>query len=166
MLIYHPAFDAYHCTFRMLAVMSQCPKVEVDKARIIDFYLAFPSAILQMRLPTGHTALRSEVKKSLNPYRNPGNPKRTFADMQHVQLAALGSLAASGFVDSDSLKDGNVIRSNKVLPPDVAPSVESFFRSDGALGSKIVAALCEVPTFGVGGLKERSDLLEFRYDNA
>src|SRR4051812_13349160 len=104
MLIYHPAFDAYHCTFRMLALTVNCPPIEVDKARILDFYLAFPTAILEMRLPQDRGAIRSKARALRNPYRSPVNIRRAFSDMQHLQLAAIGALAASEFLDGEALK--------------------------------------------------------------
>lgn len=32
MLIYHPAYDAYHCLFRMIALIDHVNEIEVDKA--------------------------------------------------------------------------------------------------------------------------------------
>ncbi|HGA8765958.1 TPA: ABC-three component system middle component 5, partial [Salmonella enterica subsp. enterica serovar Virchow] len=45
MLIYHPAYDAYHCLFRMIALIDHVNEIEVDKARILDFYLIFPALV-------------------------------------------------------------------------------------------------------------------------
>lgn len=45
MLIYHPAYDAYHCVFRMLLIAERVSGIEVEKARILDFYLVFPGMV-------------------------------------------------------------------------------------------------------------------------
>lgn len=41
MLIYHPAFDAYHATLRMLALLAFEMDFDVEKARILDFIWPF-----------------------------------------------------------------------------------------------------------------------------
>jgi ABC-3C biological conflict system middle component len=164
MLIYHPAFDAYHCTFRLLALTKKCPVMEVDKARILDFYLAFPNVVAEMRLPQDRSAIRTLAKSLINPYRNPVNAKRTFTDMQQVQIAALSALAASGFLDSDALAEGTVRRTTKEMPNDLEEMIAAFLTRDRGMAAALIEGLCNLPTFGVSGLKDRSGLLEYRYD--
>ena len=47
MIIYNPAFDIYHCVYRMISILSNLvnEKIEVDKLRILDFYMVFPGEI-------------------------------------------------------------------------------------------------------------------------
>jgi len=45
MLIYHPAFDAYHCVYRMTMLTQKVKELEYSKLRILDFYLCFPAEI-------------------------------------------------------------------------------------------------------------------------
>lgn len=46
MITYNPAFDLYHCIFRMIHIIQRLDDnecLEVDKIRIWDFYILFPS---------------------------------------------------------------------------------------------------------------------------
>ena len=45
MLLYHPFFDAYHCTFRLLRLLETVGRVEVETAPFesMGFLSAFPS---------------------------------------------------------------------------------------------------------------------------
>lgn len=165
MLIYHPAFDAYHCTFRIVALTHRWPIMDIDKARILDFLLAFPSAVLIMRIPHELQLVRSRIRTAQNPYRDPVSAKRTFADIRQVQLAALGSLAAAGYLDATQLEAGTVARTQKQVPDGLRDMAEEFMKKDSGLGDAIVSAFAPIPTFGPNGLKDRSGLLEFRYDN-
>ena len=47
-LTYHPVFDAYHCAFRLIRILSHdnVYKIERDKLRILDFYLEPISKLL------------------------------------------------------------------------------------------------------------------------
>ena len=89
MLIYHPAFDAYHCVFRMLALIDSLPDIEIDMLRLCDFYLVFPSEIERIRLPAELSHGRKIAKSSSSIYRDPINAKQAFRDMSEIQLAAL-----------------------------------------------------------------------------
>ena len=75
MLIYHPALDAYHCVFRVLALLSECKEMEKDRLQILDFVLCFPSVVSAFRLPPGSTAAKKAVATSDSPYRAPINAK-------------------------------------------------------------------------------------------
>lgn len=43
-MIYHPRNDIYHCCFRIVSILSlsNLSSIELDKLKIIDFYLVFP----------------------------------------------------------------------------------------------------------------------------
>lgn len=44
-MIYSPAFDLYHCIYRMLQILGRFTEgdiMETDRLRIYDFYLLFP----------------------------------------------------------------------------------------------------------------------------
>ena len=139
--------------------------MDIEKVRILDFFVAFPTALLEMRMPQGLMRLRSRMKAADNPYRNPVSPKRTFNDMQQVQIAALATLGASGFLDAEKLKQGLVVRTSKDVPSDLRALAEGFLKKETEIASLIISSLREIPTLGVNGLKDRSGLLEYRYDN-
>lgn len=52
-LSYHPAFDAFNNIFRFLRIIlnENVSSIEVDKLRILDYYLLFPWRAATIRLP-------------------------------------------------------------------------------------------------------------------
>jgi hypothetical protein len=164
MLIYHPAFDAYHATLRMLALLAFDKGFDVEKARILDFYLAFPSAMLSMRLPAELSQVRAMLRQQENVYRDPVSAKRTFAEIRHVQMAAFGCLAAGGLIDSEKLEAGTVQRTQKPLPGALRSALNGFIENELPVLEVLTTKVAGIPTAGPNGLKDRSGLLEYRYD--
>ena len=165
MLIYHPAFDAYHCVFRMLVLIESIPELEVDKARLLDFYQVFPSAISEIRLPSGFSNGRRLAKVLTNDYRNPLNPKAVFRDMAQIQYAALRSIAALGIVDVKSYELGVLQRSEeREIPTALKDNIKNYLSKKSELIDFLLNELSAIPLRGVNGLKHRSELLEHRYD--
>jgi len=164
MLIYHPAYDAYHCSIRMIALLTWMNQIDIEKARILDFYLAFPGAATELRLPSHMTAARRVFQSMKNVYRDPVSAKRTFTDMRHVQLAALSCLAAAGIVDGQKLREGVALRTAMPLPIAISRAVEDFIAQEEELLDILGNGIANIPTAGPNGLKDRSQLLEYRYD--
>lgn len=165
MLIYHPAFDAYHCVFRMMALMSVIPELEVDKARLLDFYLAFPSAIKEIRLPSGLAHGRRLAKNLSNTYRDPLNPKAAFRDMSQIQLAALRNIAALGVIDLGCFEQGIVKQIESIaIPEELGISLSSYIATQTEILNFLSNDLARIPLRGLDGLKHRTALLEYRYD--
>ena len=166
MLIYHPAYDAYHFVFRMLAIAESIPQVEIDKARLLDFYLLFPSAIASIRLPASLKDARKLAKSVANVYHDPVNPATTFREMRHIQVASLKCIAASGLIDRELFKAGFISRTNVKMPMKLHNKVGEFVTSRQPIADIILQGLAEIPLRGDGGLKHRTELMEYKYDVA
>lgn len=169
MLIYHPAFDAYHCVFRMLVVTGAVPTLELAKLRILDYYLCFPAEVASIQLPQEHTEIRRVARSLKNDYRGPVSAARTFRDMEPIQHAAARLLAASGVFDSQQLELGMISRAAGELPGDLSRSQVLEPASSGptaALSHYVLHKLSGLPLAGPGGLKQRTGLMEHRYDVA
>jgi len=164
MLIYHPAFDAYHGAFRMLALLTQRPEMELEKARILDFFLAFPSALGGVRWPKDSDINKRSLKGFVNPYRDPLNAKATFRGMQHLQSAAVRCIAASELIEIDRLELGWITRTDLPINGEVASKVEQFIDRERDVFNVVAGTLADFPLLGPDGLKARSELMEFRYD--
>lgn len=166
MLIYHPAYDAYHCVFRMLAVAEHVKNVEVDKAKLLDFYLVFPGSIEKIRLPNDMRSLRLIAKDVANVYRDPVSSTSIFLEMRHIQEAALKSIAASGLIDIDLYSAGYVKRTAMALPSTVEKKLREFLSMNPVVVDAVLNELAKIPLLGKDGLKHRSQLMEYRYDVA
>lgn len=166
MLIYHPAYDAYHCAFRLLILTEKLRRVDLARLRIIDFYFAFPAEIRKIRLPRTNTGIRKVAEELHNIYHGPLHPLQTFREMKHLQLAALRTLAAASIVDPQLLDKGVVNRLDTLLPEIMSSTMDNFNEAERELFDFITGELFDWPLNGVDGLKDRTGLLEFRYDNA
>ena len=164
MLVYHPAFDAYHCVFRSLAILENCEPVEIDKLRILDFVLCFPSVVATFRLPQSAMAVRKPAKSSDNVYRRPLNPRATFGVLSASQDGALACLAAAGFISAESLRDRIAVRTAVSLPEALVNQRTKLKERESLFFQRILPALLSIPLLGHDGLKARSGLLEHRYD--
>lgn len=166
MLIYHPAFDAYHCVFRMLAVTEWITELEIDKARLLDFYILFPSTIASIRLPSGLADARRIAKLTANVYHDPLNPATTFKEMRYIQEAAFKCIAASGLIDIKNFETGLISRTEMIIPNELKLKVDAFLMGRQAIAKIVLDGLASIPLRGIDGLKHRTKLIEHRYDIA
>jgi hypothetical protein len=166
MLIYNPAFDLHHSVFRLLQLLTVDPsrQFEIERLRILDFFLLFPEEIEHIRFPRELMGKRTLFRKKANPYRNLGNARRVYAEIAPFQLAALQSLAARGLVDADALRDARVVRTNEPLPPALSEAVALRNQHSPELIDLVSSNLAKIPLHGEGGLKARANLQDTRYD--
>lgn len=164
MLIYHPAYDAYHCLFRMLAILEKAGRVEVDKLKILDFYILFPSMLSKVKMPREFFGIKKIASAICNQYHDPINPKVAFKDMRYIQDAAIKCMLASGYIIADELDSGYVKRSEKALPAKIALKVKGFLDENEPFSSFITSELATLSLLGSEGLKARTQLMEYRYD--
>ncbi|MDI1275566.1 ABC-three component system middle component 5 [Polaromonas sp.] len=166
MLIYHPAFDAYHCVFRMLKVLAKVPTLEFAKLRILDFYLCFPAEVSDIQIPREQVGIKKAAKEIRNEYRGPVSVSRTFRDMEAIHLAAARLLASSRFLDPTSLENGIIVRTETPLPEALDKKLQEEVFLEGSVPDYIVSRMSQIPLTGMNGLKQRTGLMEYRYDAA
>lgn len=165
MLVYHPAFDAYHCVFRLLAILEGQPPIESDRLRILDFVLCFPAVVAGFRLPQNATGLRRPSKLADNPYRTPLNSRASFDTLAASHDGALACLAAANFVAPEELRNRMVVRTDSPLPDGLLQQCANLRAREHLYFQKVLPALLDIPLLGQDGLKARSGLLEHRYDS-
>lgn len=167
MLIYHPAFDLYACVFRMLQLLEVMDQdaIELERIRIWDFYLTFPNEARKIKFPLQLSELKKVFReKAPNPYEDLIDPKRILQRMKSYQLAALKCLVSYDLIDGDLLTKKIVKRSQKPLPQDF---IKEFLNISTERSNiiKLVIGFAELPLYGAIGLKQRSGLLDFKYDS-
>lgn len=163
MLVYHPAFDIYNCAFRMLQLLSMMEEteIELDKLRIWDFYLTFPNEARQITFPQDLLELKKIFKnKPDNPYEDLIDPKRIAERMNPYQLSALRYLASYGLVDNHLFQKNIIKRTDKELPKELQEKLLEINTEK----ENIIKLVKGFNFLALRGLKERTGLLEFRYD--
>jgi hypothetical protein len=161
MLVYHPAFDSYHCLFRSISILEVCGKCEVERLRILDFCLAFPTTVAEFRLPPGRSAVKKAALGESNPYRDPISARAMFSNLTAIQMAAFSCLTATGLA---TLEAGVLVRTQTALPEAIKERCLSMQAQEHTFFNTLLSQLNALPLFGPDGLKARSELMEFRYD--
>lgn len=171
MILYNNAFDLYHTIFRFLQLLNKTTQVrhtEVDRLRIWDFYLLFPSHILNVK-PKRHEkefkALMIDLNiKKENPYQKVHDQRKTLEKIRPYQMAALNCLASYNIIDKELLLEGIV----SILSEDL---LKSYINSLGKLSPRetnivtiVTSVFYDISLTGDDGLKVRTDLIESKYD--
>lgn len=167
MLIYHPAYDANHCLYRLLAILQATTEFTLswDQLRILDYYYLFPSQIKHIKpWPTNIKDFKSKLKSIPNQFEDINNPARVLYDLQAFQKTAALELIAKGIISKAEFENGVLKINGELLPENYIKLIESddFLKSDAF--KVITKALPKVEFNGDSGLKKRSGLMEYIYD--
>jgi len=166
MLLYHPYKDSNHCTFRILSIMLKHDnEIPLDKLKILDFFYLFPHFLKEIKpWPRDLSAFKKYLKDFDKPFENTPNKKKLFFDMENVQNQALMQLASRGIMSVERLKKGFVKLDASKLPEPILEQINNDDFNGGAVLKILVEGLCNSPWSGSGGLKMRSGLMEYKYD--
>ncbi|WP_221179247.1 ABC-three component system middle component 5 [Pseudomonas frederiksbergensis] len=117
-------------------------------------------------MPKTHSSGRQLAKLLANVYRDPINPSATFRELRYIQEAALKCMVASGFVEAKSYEAGLVVRTKLSLPDSMLEAISAYLEKNLELSEFVLAELATIPLKGLDGLKDRTGLMEYRYDVA
>jgi hypothetical protein len=171
MITYNPAFDLYHSIFRMAHIVNRLEDgewFEIDKVRIWDYYLLFPSKLYDLSIKQTEKEVREArkrwIEKNRNPYEYSGNNRKLFEWIKPVQVSALSCLVSCGILSKDDYLNDKVCVSNR-------EALRMFVEQAGDLTATERNTLSflglfsrSMPLSGANGLKARTDLLESKYD--
>ncbi len=166
MIIYHPASDINHCAFRFIILLSDIKEHEInwETLQILDFYYVFPHLLADIRLPRNSIATKNMLKKIPEPYESLQNPRRLMFNLKVLHNEAARALVAKGIIDKDSyLRNIIKLYGERVSEPLNNKIVKNEKRKTQWY-QLLVEVLAQYPINGKDGLKDRTQLLEFRYD--
>lgn len=163
MLSYHPAYDPHHTALRMLQIFlyDDTKKYYKHEVRIIDFYILFPELIDEITTTRPLMHLKKQVAPDDNEYFTPGRPKTVFRQMEEIQDTALSILLTTDMVEKKD-KKYSAIKDN--TPPALVGLVSHKNKGEAKVMHLLTTLQQEVPSIGEGSLKDRSGLVEYRYD--
>lgn len=165
MLVYNKAYDLYHTMFRILQITEKAKSaLEIDKLRILDFYLAFPVELLEIRSFAGFRKYEKYLNAEKNSYERIIDRKRLFFKMESIQTSAIRALISYGLIDPDEYREGTVKRTNNSLSEVLQARVNEANDENHNLITLITGPLASMNLYGHLGLKERTNLIEFKYD--
>lgn len=168
-LSYQPALDPFHTAFRalrLLPTIRPIGRLHRDHVRILDFYLLFPFRIEGMRLAQKHRRFRRVAQdfESRKPYGEQPDDTVMFSRMEPMQHAALETLAEKALIETDEWRAGYVAPTDQAVVDELQDRVDTANAAEPELIELITALGREYELLGHNGLKDRTGLLEHRYD--
>lgn len=149
----------------MLRVLEYNPthQIEWDKFRIIDLYYLFPHLLAEATLPRALTTRKNAYGKTASPYNRVPSPRVLIHQMASLHMVIARSLAGKGFLVPGDLSRGILARTEKSVPTELSAAFAAA-SADEPLVRMLAGEVAAIPLNGAGGLKERTGLLEHRYD--
>jgi hypothetical protein len=168
-LTFQPAFDPFHAVFRSLRVrhiIAQHGPFHRDHLRILDFYLLFPFRIAGIRLLPRHRKYKKLAQdyEQKTPYGDQPEDRSVFARMETMQMSALETLANRNYIATDRWLLGEVEATPNPIPSPLISRIEEINAEEADLVAFLQVLASEYEFLGINGLKDRTQLLESRYD--
>lgn len=150
----------------MLRLLEKVGRTEVEVARfkVWDFYVLFPFALGSIQLPQAARRIRSMAQQLENRYEVLQDHRRAFLRLEPIQNAALAHLSALGFINGDRLLDGCVARTGTPFPEPLLDLIRQRNAADEELLRFLTTTFMDLPLYGKGGVRVRTDLFDHRYD--
>lgn len=166
MLSYDKSFDPLHTSLRMLRILEALPAEQhpTELVRILDFYLAFPHKISEIRVPRALLSLKKRFVRPANPYIFLGDSFFQFSRMKVIQETAFRLLSGRGLISVEVLAKGYATRTDVPLSEKLQNLIKELNEGQADLLGVLTDELAQIPLLGVGGLKDRTGLIDFRYD--
>lgn len=167
MLMYHPAQDINHCVYRLLLITeySEHERLSIDLYRLIDFYTLFPSLLkLMAHLPSPIHRHKDKFTQIPEPFESLKNTKRILHELEHLQSIAIQNLLAKNLLDSESVRDGYLKRTNTELPESFLGAIRDSRLLKSEWFKVLINEFPKAKFTGNNGLKARTGLMEYRYD--
>lgn len=165
MLIYHPAFDVYHTSFRYLRLLLAINDntFEYDRISIIDYFLIFPSELSKIVLPRDLHYIKPIAKALENPYNCTYNQRITFRQLEACQALAVELIYANGLFDQGKFEKKILSLIPAKLDEQLYESITQKNKNDSIMDF-LINKLSHLELYGPRGLKERTNLKSTNYD--
>lgn len=165
MLVYHPAFDIYHGVFRALLLLNSAPtkSMHFDTLRIVDLYFVFPYLLADFEFPQGAGAKGRKLAGARSRFNTLPSPRIFLGQMKGIHMLVASAIEGRELISSAALKQGVMERTPNEIPVDL---LQQATPADIELAEFLGQKISTIPLLGKRGLKDRSKLMEFRYDPA
>lgn len=166
-LAFQPPYDAYHSVFRFFQLREVIgDRVELERYRILDYYMCFPGELASFRFTPSHKGFRKIGEKyaKANDFERRPTSRAIFARMRMVQAAALHTLENEGFLRVGCLDELRVEQTSKPTPDAILARVKMRRETYSDVIDVLSKLNAEYGLVGPAGLKARSELLEHKYD--
>jgi hypothetical protein len=165
-IIYHPAYDVNHCAFRFITLLSDIDEhqTEWETLKLLDFYYVFPHLLADMRLPQNPIATKQSLKNIAKQYESLPEPRRLLFGLRELHNTTVRGLVAKGIADKNLYLKNIIKLYTDRIPEILNNQIDKNEKRDSRWYKLIVKVLAKYPVNGKDGLKDRTQLMEFRYD--
>lgn len=168
MLAYHPATDYFHCWMRIASILTdaESESLEFDRVRVLDFWMCFPSEIAKSKIPRAYSAeLRRLVCSLPRAYEDSASFHQYFIKLGVIQRQVSQDMVAKGILRRDGFKDGLLVRNLESAHSELLERISQNWKLRSLEWYRLTLDIfVSFPLNGQDGLKARSGLLEYRYD--
>ncbi len=110
--------------------------------------------------------LRKLLKFLPRRYEDPRSFRQAFPRMGFIQRHVVADMAARGLLQMDSYNNGILVPTDALEARCLMHEIgESWANGNAELTALTISTLMGIPLKGKDGLKDRTRLLEYRYDN-
>ncbi len=159
--LWHPSRDAYHCAFRFMRLLvAKNGALEIERLRILDMYLLYPSLLHKASMPQDTKKLFRELAIAAPDkifVRLPSSAA-VFQGLRLYQNSAITQLMARGLFSADDLKKRIASPPNAGWPDQLVQRARYKNAEDGGLTSFLVGAFCEIPLTGRDSIYRKAGL--------
>ena len=166
MIIYHPIKDVNHCIYRMLSILINLQSdISYEQLKVADFYYLFPHFLKDIKpWPNDIKTLKKLIAKIPQPFEKTPNKKKLFFELNSIQKQALITLSSKGVVDIENYKIGKAKLVENKLSKELLNTIQDDEFTESSVFKVLVNGICVSHWDGASGLKFRTGLLEFKYD--
>lgn len=166
MILYHPYRDANHCSYRILSIlMLTDEKISLEQLKLFDFYYLFPQFLRKISpWPSEISSLKKHLRELEDGFENTPNIKKLFFDLDAIQNRSVFHLAAKGLISIEELRDKIVLVNQSKIPVELKCSIDNDLFNQSKIMDIICHGLVKAKWQGPKGLKKRSGLMEYLYD--
>lgn len=166
MIIYHPFKDAHHCMYRFISLLfEQDDGISKNMLCLADFYYLFPSQMKRINSwPRKNSKDFKLISSFPDQYETIINPKRIYFELREIQHNTIAHLLSKGIISRDS-NSAQIIKLNKrSIPEELLDYLMNDEFRETEIFNIIATKLIQVPLNGKNGIKDKSGLMEFLYD--
>ncbi|WP_299197174.1 ABC-three component system middle component 5 [uncultured Amphritea sp.] len=164
--MFHPAKDINHIIYRVLLVMySSAQPMELERLKVVCFYFVFPQYMKKIKpWPNDIKKYKKTVGKVKESFEHVGNLKKLFFDVSKSFDVAISLLVSKGIIDRDAFLEGDVFVYFNKVPAVIMEVIYADENIKNEVFEVLVNGLAVTPFDGINGLKARSGLVEYKYD--
>jgi hypothetical protein len=163
MILYHPAYDVHHCTYRILNILNSVDgkKLSKEALKLMDYYYVYPHLLKRVStLPRPLSTHKKKINAVPEPFEITPNPKALYFELSATHDSALISLSRKFLITTSN---NEILLNIEALPVSLVDTfnTDEFSKSDFFI--MLTTSFPKVSLNGNNGFKSRSGLMEYRY---